>query len=127
VTVDQAEVALDGALASSGVGAEPGLVSVRAARNTSKIRVGPAGVGLGARGGGADLRLSGRRAADETSPLVVDAGDGEVTRELDLNDVLNSGVEVLGGAVSIDVGELVRWFDGVVSRSGLGEVVSGGD
>ena len=126
MTVDQAEVALDGALASSGVGAEPGLVSVRAARDTSKVRVGLAGVCLSTRGGGADLRLSGRRAADE-SPLVADAGDGEVTRELDLNDVLNSGVEVLGGTVSIDVGELVRWFDGVVSRSGLGEVVSGGD
>jgi len=55
------------------------------------------------------------------------AGDGEGTRELDLNDILNFGIEVLGGPVTTDVGEQVRRFDGVVSRSGIGEVVSGGD
>jgi len=57
----------------------------------------------------------------------VDAGDIEVTREFDLNNVLNSGIEVLGGATSIDVGEEIRWLDGVVSSTRPGEVVRGGD
>ena len=118
---------LDGALARSGVGPEPGLVSVRAARDTKKVRVSPGGVGLSAGGGGVDLRLSGQRATREGSPLLVDPGGGQVTRELDLNDTLNSGVEVLRSAISIDVGEQVRRLDGVVSGSGFGEVVSGGD
>jgi len=56
----------------------------------------------------------------------VGAGDGEVTRELDLSNILNSCVEVLGGATSIDVGEEVRRLDGVVSSTRPGEVVWGG-
>ena len=55
------------------------------------------------------------------------AGDGEGTGELDLDNILNGGVEVLGGAVTIHVGEQVRWLDGIISRSGFGEVVSGRD
>jgi len=35
------------------------------------------------------------------------AGDGEVTRDLDLSDVLDSSVGVLEGAVCIDVDEKV--------------------
>ena len=60
MAVDQLEVVLDGVLARSGVGPEPGLVSVCAARNTLEVRMGPAGVGLGAGGGGVELRLSDR-------------------------------------------------------------------
>ena len=55
------------------------------------------------------------------------AGDSEVTGELDLCNILNSGVEVLGGATGVDVGEEVRWLDGVVSSTRPGEVVRGGD
>ena len=54
-------------------------------------------------------------------------GNGESTGELNLNDVLNSGIDVLGGTVTIYVSEQVRWLDGVVSGSGFGEVVSGRD
>ena len=57
----------------------------------------------------------------------MDAGDSEVTKELDLSNILNSGIEVLGGATSIDVGEEVRWLDGIVSSARSGEVVRGGD
>lgn len=126
MAVDQPEVLLDGVLAGSGVGTEPGLVSVRAARDTLKVRVGTTGVGLGARGSGVELRLPGCRTADEGSPFVVDAADGKVTGKLDLNDSLNSGKEVVEGAFNIDVGEQVRRLDGVPSRSGL-EVISSGD
>ena len=58
-TVDQLEVVLDGALARRGVSSEPGLVSVRAARDSLNVRVSLAGVGLGASSGGVDLRLPG--------------------------------------------------------------------
>jgi hypothetical protein len=57
----------------------------------------------------------------------VDAGDSEVTRELNLRRILDSGPEVLGGAVSIDIGEEVRWLDGVVSSARSSEVVRGRD
>jgi len=57
----------------------------------------------------------------------VDAGDSKVTRELNLSNILDSGVEVLGGAINIDVGEEVRWLDGVVSSTRLSEVIRGGD
>ena len=55
------------------------------------------------------------------------AGDSEFTGELDLGYISNGGVEVLWGTISINVGEKVRWLDGVVSGTRLGEVVSGGD
>ena len=55
------------------------------------------------------------------------AGDGEGTGELDLNDVLNYGIELLECPVSVDVGEQVRRLDGVSPRAGFGEVVSSGD
>ena len=41
----------------------------------------------------------------------MDAGDGEVTRKLNLSDIPNRGVGVLGDAVGIDVGEQVRRLD----------------
>jgi len=127
VASDQPVVVPDGVLASSGVGTEPGLVSARAARDIKKIRVGPAGVGLSVSGGGVELRLSDRCAADEASSLFVGARDGKGTGEFEFSDIHNSGVEVLGGAITIDIGEQVRWLNGVLSRSGFGEVVCGGD
>jgi len=57
----------------------------------------------------------------------VDAGDGEFTGDLDFGYIPDSGVEVLWGTISINVGEEVRWLDGVVSSTGSGEVVRGGD
>ena len=61
-------------------------------------------------------------------PLVVDVpGGNEITRAFGLGNVPNRGVGVLGGAVSIDVGEVVRRFDRVVSGSGLDEAVRSGD
>jgi hypothetical protein len=53
--------------------------------------------------------------------------DSEVTRELDLSNILNSGVEDHGGPISTDVGKVVRWLDGVVSSAGSSEVVCSGD
>ena len=50
-------------------------------------------------------------------------GDREITREPDICDTLNSGVEVLGGAISINVGEETRWLDGVVPWTRLGKVI----
>ena len=129
MVLDQLEVALDDALPSSSVGTKPGIVSGRAARVAAKVIVGRDGIGLGASSGGVELRLSECRATDEGSPLGMDVGvgNGEVTGELDLGDVLNSGVEILGTAISVDVGEKVRCLDGVVSGPGFGEVVNSGD
>ena len=127
MAVDQLEVVLDGVLARSSVGTEPGLVSVRAARDALKVRVGLAGVGLCTISGGVNLQLSDRRAEDERSPLVMVAGGGEFAGELELGNVFNGGIEVLGGTVSTDVGEQVRWLDGVASMPGFSEVVSSGN
>jgi len=104
---NQPEVTLDNTLARSGVGTKPGVVSVRAARDALDVSVARASVALGIRSGGVDLRLSGRRATDVGGPLVLDVGNGEVTGELDHNNVLDGGVEVLEGAISLDVGEKV--------------------
>ena len=42
------------------------------------------------------------------NPLVVDMpGDTEIAGELDLGNIPNSGVQVLGRSVSIDIGEVV--------------------
>ena len=60
-------------------------------------------------------------------PLVVDApGDNEITRVFDLCNALDRCMQVLGGVVSTDVGELVCPFDRVVSSAGLSEAVCGG-
>ena len=53
-------------------------------------------------------------------------GDSGVTGGLNLGSPVNGAVQVLEGAISIDVGEEVRWFDRV-SRAGLSEAVRGGD
>ena len=124
---DQLEVVLDEVLASLDVGTEPRGVSTRGARDTLKVRVGLSGKILGGRSGECDPLLHGRRAADETNPLVVDAGDGNDTREVNLSNVLNGGIDVLDGVISTDVGEQVRWLDGVLSRTRWSEVVRSGN
>jgi hypothetical protein len=124
---DQLEVVPDDVQARRVVGTEPAKVPVRAARDAHKVSVGIGSEGLGVNNGGLELRLHGRRTAGEEGPLVVDARDGEVTRELNCSNALNGGAEVLGGAAGIDVGKEVRWPDGVVSGARSSEVVRGGD
>ena len=67
------------------------------------------------------------QAACEVFPLVMDAGDSEVSRELNPSNILNSGVEIPGGAIGIDVGEQARWLDGVDSSPGSSKVVRSRD
>jgi len=50
-----------------------------------------------------------------TSPPIEDTGDSKVTREPNLCNILNGGVEDFEGAIRIDVSEEARWLDGVVS------------
>ena len=90
--IDQPEVALDSALASGGICAEPGLVSARAARDTLNVGIGLASVGLGAGGSVVDEGPLSRRAAHVGNPLIVGVGDSEIARKLDLGKFLNSGV-----------------------------------
>ena len=104
---NQPEVILDGILARSGVGTKPGGVSGCAMRDTLDVSVGRVSVVLSISGGGVDQRLSWQRAIDVGSPLVLDVENGEVAGELDHSNVLGGGVEVLGVAISIDVGEKV--------------------
>jgi len=85
-------VALNSALASGGIGTEPGLVSVRAARDILNVGVGLTGIGLGAGGSVVDERPFGRRAAHVGDSFVMGVGDSEVARELNLGRILNSGV-----------------------------------
>jgi len=54
-------------------------------------------------------------------------GDNKVTKEPNLSDILNGGVEDFEGAIRIDVSEEARWLDGVVSGTRYSEVVCGGD
>ena len=105
VAVDQPEVLLNDVLASCNVGAEPGGVSRRAGRDTRNVRVGVSDISLGVRSGSSELSLPGRRAANEANPLVVETGDGKGTGEVNLSSVLNGGIDVLDGAISIDGGE----------------------
>ena len=51
------------------------------------------------------------------------SGDGYITRELVLGNTTNSGVQVFGGPIGVDVGEQVRWVDGVVSGASLWEII----
>ena len=74
---DQPEVALDSAFARGVGSTEPSSVSGRAVRDTRKAKVGVSSIGLGASSGGIELRLPGRRTANERGPFLVGAGDGE--------------------------------------------------
>ena len=107
MVADRFEVVPDGILPANVEGAEPGLVSRRGARDTINVSVGLTGVSLGAINGILEEDLFDPRAAREGSPLVVGAGDCEIARELNLSNILNCGVEVLGGAIRIDVDEQV--------------------
>jgi len=120
-------VALDGGLAIAVVGTEPGSVPGCGVRDTHDVRVGPIGIVFGVTGGCNNVRLLIIRAAVEGSPLAMCAGDGEVARELDPGSSLNGTVEVLGGAIGVDVGEQVRRLDGVISSARSSEVVRRGD
>jgi len=51
-------------------------------------------------------------------PPIEGTGDNKVTREPNLSNVLNGGVEVSGGVIGIEVSEEARWLDGVVSGTG---------
>jgi hypothetical protein len=127
MTDHQFEVTPDGIQARRVVGAEPTCVPVRATRDARSVGVGVESEGLGTSSGSVELRLRGRRTAVKGGPLAIDTGDGEVTGELDHSNILNGGIQVLGGAVNIDVGEEARWHDGVVSSARSSEVVRSGD
>ena len=114
---------LNQVLAGWNVGTEPGDVSTCAARDMREVREGVSGVNLGGRCGSSEPRLPRRRAANEANPLVVDVGDGKVAREVDLGSIFNRGIHVLEGPIDIDVGEQVRWLDGVLSRARQCKVV----
>ena len=57
----------------------------------------------------------------------MDPGDGKVTREFDLGNILNDGVEAFGGPITIDLDEKVRRFDGIIPGTRPSEIVCGGD
>ena len=58
---------------------------------------------------------------------MIDAGDSEATKEFNLSNILDNRIEGLSDALRIDVGEEIRWLDGVVSSTRSGEVVRGGN
>lgn len=126
IATDQPEVVLDDGRAIIGVITKPGSVSIRVFRGKQKGSVGVGSISLGITGGSVDRRLLLWRAAI-VSPLLVDAGDGKVSGELNLSGILNSGEEVSGGVVGIDVDEVVRWLDEIVSRASWSEVIRSGN
>ena len=128
VTANQLEVAPDHVLASTVVGTKPGGVSGGATQDPRNVQEGVPDIELGVSDSGVKQQLLVGRTAVKASPLVVDTRGSlrEATRELHLSGIPNSGVEVLGGTISIDVGEKVRWFDGVLSSARLGEVIRSG-
>lgn len=123
IAVDRPEPVLDGALARIGVGTEPELVSGRDLRQRRDVIIGVVRMFLGSGSGGGNHPLVVRRAALVVTSLVVNTGDGKIARKLDLSNILNSCVEVFEGSVSVEVGEQVRRFDGIVSSAGSSEVV----
>lgn len=56
----------------------------------------------------------------------MNTGNGEVSREVNIGGILDGGEEVLGSAVSIDIGKEVRWLDRVIASASSSEVVGGG-
>ena len=57
----------------------------------------------------------------------MDPGDGEVTREFDLGNILNDGVEAFWGPITIDIDEKVGRFDGIIPGTRPCEILCGGD
>ena len=106
--------------------AEPGAISGRPSPEKLEVIVGVDSIDLGTEGGHSENLCLVRRAAYERGhiPPVVDLpGDGEVARELNLSDIINGRVEVLEGAISIDVREKIRRLDGVASSARSSETV----
>jgi len=101
----QLVVVLNSAHASRVVGTEPASVPGRTARDARNVREGARGITLGTRSRGVELRLLGGRAAVEAGPLVEGTGNSEGAGEVHRNNIPNSGVEVLDGAVGVDVGK----------------------
>ena len=125
---DLLKALLDDFLASKIVGTEPHHISSRAGRGTLDESSGIGGIFLGFYIGSTNLDLLLGRALSVASSLPVDTpGGGEITRKLDIGNIPNRGVQVLGGAIGIDTSKVVRWFDGVVSGTGSTEVVRGSD
>ena len=107
---------------------EPGSESGFGTRDSDHVREGVGSIVLSVGGGGVELRLLSCRAVGKEGPLVVDTGgDSEVTRDVNLGSIPDGGEEVLGGAIGIDVGEEVRWLDGIASGASFGEAVRAGD
>jgi hypothetical protein len=95
----------DSALAMTNGYTKPRSVSGTAVRGIHKVREGFTGICLSTSSGSPELELHLRRAADGGEPPVVGTGDSEVARKVHLSNVLNCGVEVVGGAIGVDVGE----------------------
>ena len=116
----------DGPLAIVGVFTKPGSVSRRFGPVIFEVDAGIVGVILGCACGGGKHDHMVRCAAriGRTRNLVAgDDGASEITGELDLNNIPNSRVDVLGSSVGTNVGKEVRWFDAIVSSARSGEVV----
>lgn len=77
----------------------------------------------GSHNSGIEYSLLMVRAADEGALRMDVSRDSKISKELDLGNAHNGGIQVLGCAISIDVSEEVPWFDGVVSGAGSSEVV----
>ena len=120
-------MALDDSLEKRAGVTEPGGESGLGTRDSDHMREGIGSIVLSICGGGVELRLLSRRAIGKEGSLVVDTGDGEVTRDVNLDSIPNGGEQVLRGAIGIDVGEEVRWLDGIASGASLGEAVRAGD
>lgn len=119
---DRLEGFQDDVLASSVIGAEPLCKSLRLRISALEVGVGLGNSLLGEFTSDNNARpLFGRAVDVFVAPLVVDMpGSCEITRAFGLRNTINSGVQVLGDAISIDV-------DGVVSGAGSSGVVCGRD
>ena len=63
--------------------------------NAPNVRVGVTGIDLGATSGNAKLQPPVPREAEEGSPLLADARDNEITRELESSTILNGGTQLV--------------------------------
>lgn len=125
---DPPEDALDGRLAMSVVGTEPGNVSVRGIRDFTKVSVGRIGLNLGSCSRSIDLLLLPGWAAIERSPFAVNVlGDSDIAEELGLGNTLDSDAQAFGVTINIGIGESVRGTDGVAAGARSSEAVRSRD
>lgn len=118
-------MALDGALARSGVRAKPGRVARRAARDPGNVAVCVLGVCLRLRCGRDERGLAGRRTRDVGRAVAqVRLGHGELALDGRDNGVRNVGADLGGRAGGIDVVEEVGRLNRVGTSTGASEVVS---